>query len=78
MELIKDADVDKYKCISYEIEFDSRSRFLFTDRGFGKDIIIFGGNMSSSVHFDNNGKDFLILGEGPTEQQDDTTLTADA
>ena len=34
--------------------------------------------MSSSVHFDNNGKDFLILGEGPTEQQDDTTLTADA
>ena len=34
--------------------------------------------MSSSVYFDNNGKDILILVEGPTQGLDDTTLTAEA
>ena len=34
--------------------------------------------MSSSVHIDNNGKDTLILGEGPSQGLDDTTLTAKA
>ena len=34
--------------------------------------------MSSSVHIDNKGRDTLILGEGPTQGLDDTTLTAEA
>ena len=34
--------------------------------------------MSSSVHVDNRGKDVLVLGVGPTEGLDDTTLTAEA
>ena len=34
--------------------------------------------MSSSAHVDNKGKDILILGEGPTQGLDDTTLTAEA
>ena len=34
--------------------------------------------MSSSVHVDNENKDILILGEGPKQGLDDTTLTADA
>ena len=34
--------------------------------------------MGSSVHVDNKGKDVLILGEGPTQGLDDTTLTAEA
>ena len=33
--------------------------------------------MSSSVHVDNMKKDILILGEGPTEGLDGTTLTAE-
>ena len=28
------------------------------------------------MHIDNKGKDILILGEGPTQRLDDTTLTA--
>ena len=32
--------------------------------------------MSSSVQIDIKGKDILILGEGPTQGLDDTTLTA--
>ena len=33
--------------------------------------------MGSSVHVDNKKKDILILGEGPTQELDDTTLTAE-
>ena len=34
--------------------------------------------MSSTVHIDNKNKDILILGEGPIQGSDDTTLTAEA
>ena len=43
-----------------------------------KNVIIFGADMTSSVHVDNNGKDILILGEEPTQGLDDTILTAEA
>ena len=38
----------------------------------------FAADMSSSAHIDNTGKDILILGEGPTQGLDDTTLTVEA
>ena len=44
----------------------------------GKNFIAFGAELSSSVHIDNKRKDILILGEGPTQGLDDTTLTAEA
>ena len=44
----------------------------------GKNVIIFGADMSSSVHVDNTGKYTLILGEEPTPRSDDATLTAEA
>ena len=34
--------------------------------------------MSSSVHIDNRKRDILTLGEGPTQELDDTALTAEA
>ena len=43
-----------------------------------KNVIIFGADMSSSVHVDNKGKDILILGQGSTQGLDDTTLIAEA
>ena len=44
----------------------------------GKDVIIFGADMSSSIHIDNKNKDILILDKGPTQGLDDITLTAGA
>ena len=67
VKLPKNAGLDKHKYRSYSIGFDSRSEFLFTDGSFGKNVIIFGADMNSSVHIDNKGKDILILGEGPTQ-----------
>ena len=34
--------------------------------------------MSPCLHIDNKGRDILVLGEGPTQVLDDTTLTAEA
>ena len=58
-------NADKYKYTVYRIGFDSRSEILFTDRSCGKNAIIFGTDMSSSVHVDNKEKNILNLGEGP-------------
>ena len=44
----------------------------------GKNVIIFGANISWSVHVDNKNKNILILVEGPTQGLVDTTLTAEA
>ena len=41
--------------------------------GFGKNKIVFGADMSSSVHADNKKK-ILIFDESPTERLDDTAL----
>ena len=68
----KSADLDKYKYNSYGIGFDSRSEFLLTEGSVGRK------DMSSSVHVDNDNVDILILGKGPTQGLDDTTLTAEA
>ena len=57
VKLTKNADLDKYKYSIYGIGFDSRSEFLFTDGHLGKNVIIFGADMSSSVHIDNENKD---------------------
>ena len=78
VKLTKKADLDKYKYSGYDIGFDSRSEFLFTDESIGKNVTIFGADMSSSIHIDNKGKYILIFGEGPTQGLDDTTLTAEA
>ena len=49
------------------IWFDRKSSFSFPSGGFGQNVIIFGVDMSSSVHVDNKKKDIFILGKGPTQ-----------
>ena len=43
-----------------------------------KNVIIFGVDMSSSVHIDDEGKDVLILGICPRQGLNDTALAAEA
>ena len=63
--LTKNADIDKYKYSGYGIGFDRRGSFSFPGGGFGQNVIIFGVDMSSSVHVDNKKKDILIHRKGP-------------
>ena len=49
--------------------------FSFPTGRFGKNVVSFGADMSSSIHVSNKKKDNLILGEGRTQELDDTLLT---
>ena len=48
--LTKDADIDKYGYSGYGIGFNRKSSFSFPSGEFGQNVIIFGVDMSSSVH----------------------------
>ena len=63
VKLTRNADPDKYKYSGYGIGFGSRSEFLFTDGSMGRNVIIFGADMSSSLHIDKTVKNILVLGE---------------
>ena len=64
--LTKNADIDKYGYSGYRTGFDRKSRFSFASGEFGQYVIIFGADMSSSIHVDNKKKHILILGKSPT------------
>ena len=51
--LTKNTDIDQYGYSGYGIGFDKRGSFSFPGGGFGSNVIIFGVDMSSSVHVDN-------------------------
>ena len=78
VKLTKNTDPDKYKYSGYSIGFDSHSQFSWTDGNYGKNVIIFGGDNSSSMHIDGKNKNILVLGEGPTQGLEDATITAES
>ena len=77
VKLTKNVNLDKCKYSGYDIGFDSRWELSLPYGSIKRNAIIFGADLSSSVHADNKGKDILILGEGPTQRLYGTTLTAE-
>ena len=75
VKLTKYIDIDLCKYSGYDIGFD-RKRLLSIGDEVGRNVIIFGVDMSSSSHIDNKKKDILILGKGPTQGLEHT-LTAE-
>ena len=75
--LTKNTDFDKYKYSGYEIGFDRRGLYLLPIWTFGRNVIMLGVDMNSSVHVDDKGKDILILGKGPTQGLGEHSLTAE-
>ena len=53
VKITKNFDPDKYSYSAYGIRFDSDSLFSVPNFDWGKNAIIFGVKMSSSVHIDN-------------------------
>ena len=70
--LTKNADIDKYRYSGYGIGFDRGSNFSFSRSGFGRNVIIFGVDMSSSTKTDDMKKDVLILDKGPKQELEHT------
>ena len=57
VKITENVNLDNYKYTGYGIGgIDSRSEFLFTDGSYGKNVIVFGADRSSSVHIDNKEK----------------------
>ena len=73
--LTKNADIEKYKYSGYCIVFDRRSSFSFPSGGFGQNVLIFGVDMSTSIHINKKKKDILVLGSGPTQELETTLIT---
>ena len=67
VKLSKNADIDKYRYFDYGIGFDGRKVYSHLSGGTEKKVIIFGADMSWSVHAHNKGKDILTLGKSPTQ-----------
>ena len=68
VKLTKNADIGKYGYSGYGIGFYRHGSFSFP----GRNVIIFGVDMSSSTKIDNRKKDILILGKVPTEGLEQT------
>ena len=78
--LTKNAGIDKYGYSGHGIGFDRHGSFSFSGTGLGRNVIIFGQDMSPSTKIDNRKKNILILGKGPTqklEQRIEQTLSAE-
>ena len=75
--ITKNTDIDKNKYSGYGIGFDRTSVYLLPYGSFGRNVVIFGVDMNSSIHVDNKGKYILILGKGPTQGLGEHLLTAE-
>ena len=64
----KDDNPNKYFYSGYGIGFDSYSLISMPSFDWGKNSIIFGVDMSSSMHPNNKNKNILILGKGQTKR----------
>ena len=81
MQITKNTDTSKYDYKGYGICFDERSEFdhIITEGGFAhttdaRNVLIFGADMSFSVHKTNKAKHIYVMGTGLTQGIHDTTL----
>ena len=81
MQITKNADNSKNNYKGYGISFDERSQFGHTiteggrgHRTNGRNVLIFGVDMSFSVHATNRANNIYVMGDGLTQGIHDTTL----
>ena len=84
MEITKNTDTSKYNYKGYGTCFDEGGTFShrITERGFthttlGRNAIIFGADMSFSVHTTNRANNIYVMGDGLIQGINDTTIYAE-
>ena len=77
VKLTKNADIDKYKYSGYVIGFDSRGSFTHPIGGYGRNVIIFGADLNSSTHTNNETRSILVFGKDFIQRIDGTTIYAE-
>ena len=69
-------DIDQYKYSGCGIGFDRKGEFSFGN-GFGRNCIIFGADMSSSLHANNKTKNILVLSKDFAQGFENTAIYAE-
>ena len=77
MKITKDVDNSNYKYSGYGICCDRKSYFTFGNIINGKNITIFGCDMSFSSHANNKVNNIYVLGKGFVQQINGTTVYAE-
>ena len=77
IEITKNADVDKYKYSGYGIGFDRKGSYTHPDGGYGRNVIIFGADLSNSKHANNKARNILGFGQDFIQKIDGTTFYAE-
>ena len=70
-------DPDSFIYSGWGIGFDHAGTFTHPEGGIARNVIIFGVNMSGSVHASNKTKDFLVLGRSLIQMIEKTTIYAE-
>ena len=72
------SDTDKWQYSGYGIGFDSTGNFMHSDGGIGRNVIIFGADLSNStVHANNKTQSVLVFGHGLIQKINDKTIYAE-
>ena len=70
-------DLDNFIYSGWGIGFDHDGTFSHPEGSTARNVIIFGVDMSGSVHASNKTKDFLVLGKGLIQLIENTTIYAE-
>ena len=76
-EITKNADTSKYKYKGYGICFDKGGSFSEGSINNGRNVLIFGVHESSLLHSNNKANNIYVMGKGPVQGIDCTTLYAE-
>ena len=77
VKITKTADTSNYKYSGYGICFDGESDFSFRNITNGKNVIIFGADMSFSTHSTNKRQNIYVLGKDFVHGINGTTIYAE-
>ena len=84
MQITKNSDTSKYDCKGHSICFDEGGQFghTITEGGFAhttnaRNVLIFGADMSSSVHATNRANHIYVMGKEFVQGINDTTIYAE-
>ena len=75
--MTKHADIDQYKYYGYGMGFDRKGELSFGSRGFGRNCIMFGADLTNSLHANNKKNNILVLGKDFTQGVNGTTIYAE-
>ena len=71
------SDTGKWQYSSYGIGFDLKGEFTHPDGSFGRNVIIFGADLSNTKHSNNKTKNILVLRREFVQKINYTTIYAE-